>query len=164
MVNSASTASGVFNAYGLAFHHFGLAVKQPSAATAFLDALGYRRGAAIFDPLQGVNLALCEHPSMPAVELIWPGAGEGPSPVDKILAKRDSQLYHLCFTCPEPEQALARLQADGHLLLPAVEAKAAVLFGGVEVSFHYVVGFGLIELIHCDADHPGLTAVAEAGA
>ena len=68
------------NRYGLEFHHFGLAVKSPKAAFAYLDDLGYRAGNTCYDPLQKVNLAMRHHRRMPDVEVIWPGAE--PSPID----------------------------------------------------------------------------------
>ncbi len=61
-------------AFGLRFHHLGLAVPAPDPAFAFLEALGYGPGAQAFDPLQNVNLAMRHHAQMPDVEVIWPGA------------------------------------------------------------------------------------------
>lgn len=47
--------------FGLVFHHFGLAVNSPAPAFAFLKELGYENGPSMFDPLQGVNLAMCQN-------------------------------------------------------------------------------------------------------
>ena len=72
------------NKWGLAFHHLGLAVKDPEAAAHFLTGLGYRIGPTIFDPLQNVHLAMCAHDQMPDVEIISPA--DGPGPLDKLLS------------------------------------------------------------------------------
>lgn len=130
---------------GLEFHHFGLAVGAPDEAFRYLGALGYREGNAVFDPLQRVNLAMRHHPVMPDVEVIWPG--EGPSPVDKMIRQSGTMIYHLCYSCPEPQDVLAALEAAGIDAMLISPPTPAVLFGGREVSFHVVPGFGLIELL-----------------
>lgn len=135
----------LMNTFGLVFHHFGLAVHSPVQAFSFLRALGYENGPSIFDPLQGVNLAMCHHIEMPDVEVIWPGLK--PSPIDGILKRRDSMIYHLCYSTANPAFALSKMKEAGLDVLPATEPHAAILFGGQEVSFHFVEGFGLIELI-----------------
>ena len=132
--------------FGLAFHHFGLAVPEPDAAFAYLGALGYRGGEPMFDPLQGVNLVMRYHESMPAVEVIWPG--DEPSPIDNMLKRRDSLIYHICYTSPDVPGALAAMEAAGLQVLAVTEPRPAILFGGQEVSFHHVANFGLIEFIH----------------
>ena len=134
------------NDFGLDFHHFGLAVRSPEKAFVFLKALGYEEGASVFDPLQGVNLSMRYHNTMPDVEVIWPG--DEPSPIDGILNRRDSMIYHLCYTTLNPDAAIAKMEEIGLEVLPATEPRRAILFGGHEVSFHFVAGFGLIELIN----------------
>jgi hypothetical protein len=137
------------NRFGLAFHHLGLAVHAPDNAFTYLDALGYRGGASMFDPLQGVNLAIRYHEAMPAVEVIWPG--DVASPIDNMLKRRDSLIYHLCYFTRDVPGALAAMEAEGLQVMAVTEARPAILFGGQEVSFHHVANFGLIELIHGDA-------------
>ena len=67
------------NRWGLAFHHLGLAVKEPKTAETFLTGLGYSIGETVFDPLQNVNLSMCSHLTMPDVEIIFPAGSEGMS-------------------------------------------------------------------------------------
>ncbi len=138
-------------AFGLEFHHFGLAVRSADPAFAFLNALGYQQGQTVFDPLQGVNLAMCSHHTMPDVEVIW-SAGK-PSPIDTLLKRNENLLYHLCYTTPDAAASIAQMRAAGFAIMPTTEARAAILFGGTEVSFYYVDGFGLIELIHGQPSH-----------
>ena len=139
------------NIFDLTFHHFGLATRSPEPARFFLKTLGYEDGESVFDPLQGVNLAMCHHAEMPAVELIWPESG--PSLIDGILKRGDSMIYHLCYASSNPDLSLAKMKEAGLETLPATEPQAAILFGGCEVSFYFVEGFGLIELIHVANDH-----------
>ena len=132
--------------FGLRFHHVGMAVKRPDDAFRYLEALGYTKENQVFDPLQTVNLALFNHPEMPALEVIWPA--DGPSPIDNLLRQRSGILYHLCYVTESAADSLAAMEAAGLRVMLAVESKPAILFRGRPVSFHHVHGVGLIELIH----------------
>jgi len=108
--------------------------------------LGYTEGATEYDPLQAVNLAMRHHAEMPDVEVIWPGVG--PSPIDNILKHRDSLIYHVCYKTRNVPATLAAIEAAGLQILQVAAARPAILFGGSNVSFYHINGFGLIELIH----------------
>jgi hypothetical protein len=129
----------------LAFHHLGLAVTSPEEAFRYLTSLGYTAGNTAFDPIQRVNLAMRHHPVMPDVEVIWPG--DGPSPIDKLVKRSGTMIYHLCYACPDAEEALEALSVSGVEIIPVSAPAPAILFGGQKVSFHHVSGFGLIELL-----------------
>jgi hypothetical protein len=131
---------------GLAFHHFGLAVSAPEAAFLYLASLGYTEGNSAFDPLQRVNLAMRHHASMPDVEVIWPG--DGPSPIDNLVKRTGSMIYHLCYTCPDPDAVLSAWEDAGLETVVVSPPTPAILFGGREVSFHHISGFGLIEILY----------------
>src|SRR4051794_6501942 len=103
-----NTPAGLF---GTDFHHFGLAVRSPEEAFLYLASLGYTEGNSAFDPLQKVNLAMRHHTVMPDVEVIWPG--NGPSPIDNMVKRTGSMIYHLCYTSPNPKAALDALEAAG---------------------------------------------------
>jgi hypothetical protein len=134
------------NRFGLRFHHFGLAVPCSDEAFRFLKALGYTLGPAVFDPLQLVNLAMCTHPQMPDVEVVWPS--DVPSPIDRVLRRGGPTVYHLCYVAISPEHAIAALEADGFNVATVGEPKPAALFGGQPVSFYNVDNVGLMEIIH----------------
>lgn len=131
--------------FGLVFDHFGLATRDANKTLAFMRGLGYRTPATVHDPLQRVNLVLCGHATMPAVEVIF-AAGEA-GPVDAILAQQPQSIYHLCFRSRDLAATLDAIRAGGFRVLPVSPPKPAVLFGGRPVSFHMVRGFGLIEVI-----------------
>jgi methylmalonyl-CoA/ethylmalonyl-CoA epimerase len=135
------------NQYGLTFHHLGLAVKTPDAAVSFLKGLGYVNGEAVFDPLQNVHLLMCDHPTMPSIEVIYRAKGEGP--LDKLLARqKEGLVYHMCYSTRSLQASLAAMQSDKSMELFCISPpKAAVLFGGKPVSFYLVAGVGLIEII-----------------
>lgn len=136
------------NRFGLSFHHFGLAVREPGDAFRYLQSLGYAVSPIIYDTLQRVNLALCCHPEMPRVEVVWPG--EDPSPIDTMIKHRSGLVYHLCYTAADPESAVAAIEEAGLNVVAASIPKEAALFSGREVSFFFVENVGLIEIIRGD--------------
>lgn len=134
------------NSLGLGFHHFGLGVRRAKDAMAYLAALGYRIGDEMYDPNQNVHLRMCDHPSQPGVEIISPG--KGPGPLDGILKAHEAGLvYHLCYTTASAAAALEKLEEAGLRVTEVSPQKPAPLFGGQPVSFHWVVGVGVIELL-----------------
>lgn len=133
------------NQFGLEFHHLGLAVRKPETAVAYHRSLGYAVAAPVFDPEQNVNLIMCSSADMPDVEIIAPA--EGPSPIDGMVLKYDSAIYHTCFTAPNAEACVKRMKEAGLKVLCVAQPKPAVLFGGKKVSFYTVLGVGTIEII-----------------
>jgi methylmalonyl-CoA/ethylmalonyl-CoA epimerase len=127
------------------FHHLGLAVADDSAAVRFLRWQGYEIGPCVEDPEQGVRLRLCTAAPEPAVEIIMPGDGDGP--LTPLLKRNREMVYHVCYEVAEPESFLEELRRRKLRVISVTEPKPAVLFGGRQVSFHRIVGFGLIELL-----------------
>ena len=128
-----------------AFHHLGVAVRRKESALVFLKTLGYASGETLLDPLQNVRLTFCTHPSQPAIELIEPGDGAGP--LDKLLRDIDTIAYHVCYEVADSKATLKEFEAKGIRTMMVSDVKPAVLFPGCAVSFHFVIGFGLIELV-----------------
>lgn len=131
--------------WGLQFHHFGLAVRQPAQALVVVRGLGYNCGEPIHDPLQKVALIWCEHPAMPSIELVSPS--DEPGPLDNILSANSELLYHLCYSSKSISESVRAIRAAGIRVLPVAEPKPAVLFQGRHVGFYQVRGFGLIEIV-----------------
>jgi methylmalonyl-CoA/ethylmalonyl-CoA epimerase len=132
-------------ALGLSFHHFGLATARPQAAIGLLRTLGYAIGPTVHDPLQKVDLILCSSATMPAVELVF--GSEPGSPIAGFLKVGTGLFYHQCFETTDLARSLAGLREAGHRLACVSPPKPAVLFGGRPVSFYYLAGYGLIELL-----------------
>ena len=91
---------------------------------------------------------MCHGENLPAIELVLPLEGLGP--LASVLKRQDGIFYHSCYTTEDAKGALRAMKEDGLELTPIGAAKPAVLFGGIAVSFHYIAGFGLIELIHAE--------------
>lgn len=129
----------------LNFHHFGLATKAPDRAQVFLHALGYTSGEQVRDELQNVDLIMCTHPTEPDVEII--SATDTSGPLDEILGDQAQSIYHLCYETENIENALAALKENGIRCQCVSPPTPAILFGGRNVAFYFVRGFGLIELL-----------------
>jgi len=137
--------SPLINAFGLSFHHVGLACRHPEAALAFAAGLGYDAGEKIHDPVQNVNLIFCTHAQMPALEIVYPTGSVGP--IDAILEKVGESLYHSCYRTADLAASLAAFKAAGQRIICVSPPKPAMLFGGRYVSFYRVKGIGLIEVL-----------------
>ena len=135
--------------FGLDFEHFGLATRQPEATLRFLGALGYESHEPINDPLQRVDLVLCRHASMPAVEVIW--AAQAGGPLEAVLAAQPQSIYHLCYSSSDLQQSLTAMKAAGQRVITISAPKPAILFDNRRVSFYMVRGFGLIEILELDS-------------
>jgi hypothetical protein len=149
------------NRFGLNFHHFGLAVRDPQDAFHYLRSLGYTISSSVHDPLQRVNLALWSHPEMPGVEVVWPA--DGPSPIDTMIKHHSGLVYHLCYTAESPESAVVAIEQAGLNIVAAGTPKEAALFGGREVAFFFVENVGLIEIIRGNPTEIGGEPVAPGG-
>ena len=130
---------------GLTFHHHGLALNFDGEALTMLRLLGYSMGEQVHDPVLNVNLRLCVHPAFPAVEIVLRGSERGP--LDALLRRHDQLLYHSCYEVADREAVLAALEEAGLRVVPVLPPTPAVLFEGRLVSFHTILGFGLIELL-----------------
>ncbi len=82
---------------------------------------------------------------MPDIEIIWPG--EDDSPIDRILDRVDSGIYHSCYDTPSIASTLTSLEAAGIRHLVVAEPTPGIMFDDRLVAFVQVVGFGLLELI-----------------
>jgi Glyoxalase/Bleomycin resistance protein/Dioxygenase superfamily len=131
--------------YGLKFHHFGLALRDLEPAATFLAGIGYEVGSFVLDEGQMVRVAMCHGKGLPPVEIVLSYGAEGP--LSGILKRHDALFYHSCFTTEDAEASLAKMMNDGLEVIPVSPPKPAPLFDGRSVSFHYVSGFGLIELL-----------------
>lgn len=129
----------------LRFHHHGLAVREDTDALNFLALLGYDCGPLVYDPVQNVRLRLCSHLAMPTVEIVM--AGEGLGPLDAILRRQDQLLYHTCYEVDDRAGVLDALEQADLRVFEVLGPTPAILFGGRKVSFHTVMGLGLIELL-----------------
>jgi len=131
--------------YGLTFHHLGLAVREPRHALTFLRGQGYTCGETVRDDQQNVNLIMCTHPEAPDVEIVYPTEAAGP--LEGILKQGREMVYHTCYRTDDLTRALDLIEADVGRALCVSPPKSATLFGDQAVSFYYLEGVGLLEIL-----------------
>ena len=135
----------------LVFHHMGLLTGQPDLARSRLRLLGYTCGAPVYDPLQDVELCMCNgSPNAPAIELVTPKQTN--LGLTRLLRRKDDYVYHVCLTTPSLEAGIRAL-GDGtqDRVVEIMPPKPAVLFDGARVTFLSVPGLGLVELLERSA-------------
>jgi methylmalonyl-CoA/ethylmalonyl-CoA epimerase len=140
------------NRFHLSFHHLGLAVSEPEKAVSFLTSLGYTCQDRVEDPEQNVNLIMCVHEGglFPDVEIIFPA--QTPGPLDGLLKRNREAIYHICYETRNVTSSIEAIRARGGHISCLSSPKPAVLFGGKEVSFYYVEGFGVIEMLQAGSN------------
>jgi len=81
----------------LTFNHMGIAVSDFDKSLKFYSLLGYQKmhPDIIRDKLQGVDLIMLTHDSLPNIELVRPYSEK--SPVNNYLKEHDTEIYHLCY-------------------------------------------------------------------
>ena len=130
----------------LKFHHVGVAVKNFNKSLDFYQLMGYEKvnEDIIRDELQKVDLYLLKHKTHPSIELVKPY--DDNSPVNNYLKESDNNMYHYCYevlSFEEVEKALKKQFRVFNVSKP----KPAILFNNRLVSFYYLYGVGLIELL-----------------
>lgn len=132
--------------FGLTFHHFGVAVRNPESALKFLTGLGYEISDSGVDPEQRVAYVFCTHKTSPMIEVLSPAREK--SPIDRLINKHmDGIIYHPCWLTDDLGATLEAIEASGlhyHCVSPA---KPGVAFGGRNVSFYQISGIGLVEIV-----------------
>jgi hypothetical protein len=137
----------MLNDFGFSFHHFGLAVAAQCElqASAFYRGLGYCFSKKIYDDQQNVHLIWCTHDVMPSVEIILPGYGN--NPLAPILKDKTEAIYHQCLLSSDILNSLLKVKEAGLRVVQVAPPKKAVLFDNLHVSFYYIKGIGLVEVL-----------------
>lgn len=133
---------------GFVFHHIGVAVMDIDSTAALYEQGGYKRSAAIFDPIQNVNICWLTKEGMPTVELLAPV--DENSPVNKTLEKVGVSPYHCCYVVDNLEDACAELRKQKYIMVS--KPAEAVAFCGSRVCFLFNKNVGLIELVETPAN------------
>lgn len=77
-----------------------------------------------------------------------PRGGVAPGPIDNILKKNGTCLYHLCYETPDLDKAVGTLRKQGYL---PVSVRKRSLIGGRDVIFLYHPDSVMIELVEAGA-------------
>ena len=129
------------------FHHIGVAVNDIDATASVYEQGGYRRSAAVFDPIQNVNICWLTKDGAPIVELLAPV--DEKSPVNKTLEKVGVSPYHCCYVVDSMDEAAAELKKQRYIMVS--KPAEAVAFCGSRVCFLFNKHIGLVELVEAPA-------------
>jgi iturin family lipopeptide synthetase A len=125
--------------------HIAVAVSDIRRSMSHYRSLGFNSGEIVHDPLQQVNVVVCEKPGLDPIELV---AGlETGSPISRILEKNGDTPYHLCYRVPNIRAFLQSLEDNNISYEITSDPKPAQLFDLKDIAFISVHGVGLIELL-----------------
>jgi methylmalonyl-CoA/ethylmalonyl-CoA epimerase len=127
----------------LKFHHIGFATDNIEEAKSFFLKLGYTPGEDVFVPSQKVKVCFLNKTDQPQVELIT-SAGDD-SPVDTILRKCGPGPYHLCYSVPDINEAIAGLKKEKFIILNKPVKSNAI--DENNIIFAYRKSYGLVEIV-----------------
>lgn len=128
------------------FKHLGVAVaKLEGVVESYAPLLGYKLLSGPFsDPIQKVKVCFLgtDDEKDAVIEIIAPLSPDGP--LRSVLA-RGGGAYHMCFETPQLDEALAKVQALGCLIV--ARPVPAVAFEGRKIAWIFTPTGQLIELL-----------------
>lgn len=125
------------------FHHIAIATKDITASCKKYGELGFVATEVVYDSIQKVNICFLKKQDHPLIELVEPG--DGNSPVNSVLEKNGTSIYHLCYEVDDIDETIAILRAQKFLLLGKPVPAAAI--DERRICFLYNKNVGLIELV-----------------
>ncbi len=136
-----------FNHNELSFHHIGIATKHPEESFRFFLGGGYSIQAKGREEVQDVNIAFLTHNILPSIEVIWDFSEK--SPIANFLKSQDTNFYHICFSTYNYEKVMKYFEENSRAILVS-PLKRISLIEDASVSFHYIKGIGLVEVLYYD--------------
>jgi methylmalonyl-CoA/ethylmalonyl-CoA epimerase len=124
-------------------NHIGVATKNVEATTKLLEHMGYHAGDIMRDENQKVDVRFLYSDEAPTIELLFNISG-GSSPIDKIVEKNGTSVYHLCYETPDIDAAVADFRMQHYL---PIGVKKPSLMDGRNVIFLYHQDNVMIELV-----------------
>ncbi|MDE6025349.1 MAG: VOC family protein [Lachnospiraceae bacterium] len=123
-------------------HHIGIATKDIEKTAMLLCDFGYIAHATEFDKEQNVYVKFMEQPNAPCIELIM--RGKDNSPVDKIIERNGTCVYHLCYEVEDIDTSVQELRVKGYF---PTGRKTKSVIDGRDVIFLFHADNCLIELL-----------------
>lgn len=93
-------------------HHIGIATKDIDKTAGLLCDFGYIAGDTKYDGEQNVYIKFLEQKELPCIELVM--RGEGVSPIDKLIERNGTCVYHLCYEVDNIDMAVQELRIKGY--------------------------------------------------
>lgn len=125
------------------FHHIAIATKDITDSCKKYGELGFVATEVVYDSIQKVNICFLEKQDHPLIELVEPG--DENSPVNSVLKKSGTSIYHLCYEVNDIDETIAVLRTQRFLLLG--KPISAIAINERKICFLYNKNVGLIELV-----------------
>ncbi len=131
------------------FHHIGIAVNDFDKSLRFYQNIGYTSTHTneIRDEMQKVELFFLTHDIFPDIELVKPYDSQ--SPIKNYLKDNEPTIYHFCYQVEDFEETTEILKRNNRIFCVSSPTDA-ILFNNRPVTFYYINGVGLVELLKID--------------
>ena len=131
--------------FGLKFHHLGLATDNPKLTLKILKNIGYKPIKTRSNKNYNVKNIICSSKSHPTVEIVAKMGGK--SPIDNIVKKNKNLVYHICYSSKNLKKTLNMMKKK-KLSIVKISNSYLSPFEGVDASFFFLRGIGIIEIIN----------------
>jgi len=130
--------------FGLKFHHLGMATDNLKLSMNLLKKAGYKIDKIRFNKNYNVKNALCSSKNQPSIEIV--SKVKGKSPIDGILKKHKSSIYHICYITKNLKKTLKKLKKSKIDVIKITDSYLSP-FEGVDASFFFIRGIGIVEIM-----------------
>jgi len=131
--------------FGLKFHHLGLATDNPSLTLKILKNIGYKPIKTRSNKNYNVKNIICSSKSHPTIEIVAKMGGK--SPIDNIVKKNKNLVYHICYSSKNLKKTLNMMKKK-KLSIVKISNSYLSPFEGVDASFFFLRGIGIIEIMN----------------
>ena len=125
------------------FHHIGYAVSDITKTAAFYTKVGWKLSEIYTDTIQNTYIAFLKRKGFPLVELVAPI--DETSPICNTLKKVGNSTYHICYSVPDIDVAVAELRAQRYM--PLFKPVEAVAIDNKKICYLMHPEVGLIEIV-----------------
>ena len=132
------------NNFGLKFHHLGMATNDLKLSMNLLKKAGYKIDKVRLNKNYNVKNAICSSKNQPNIEIV--SKVKGKSPIDSILKKSNSSIYHICYMTKNLKKTLAKLKKSKVQVIKITDSYLSP-FEGVDASFFFIKGMGIVEIM-----------------
>ena len=131
--------------FGLKFHHLGLATDNPRLTLKILKNIGYKPIKTRSNKNYNVKNIICSSKSHPTIEIVAKMGGK--SPIDNIVKKNKNLVYHICYSSKNLKKTLNMMKKK-KLSIVKISNSYLSPFEGVDASFFFLRGIGIIEIMN----------------
>lgn len=125
------------------FHHIGYAVRDITMTAAFYTKAGWKLSEIYTDTIQNTYIAFLHREGFPLLELVAPI--DETSPICNTIKKVGNSTYHICYSVPDINSAVAELRAQRYM--PLFKPVEAVGINNKKICYLMHPEVGLIEIV-----------------